>query len=74
MPGSARALLAGAGLETLAVRVPAHADALALLRAALRRDGVAEVGEPRLARYDPPWTPWFMRRNEAQVPIAGESA
>ena len=27
------ALLAGAGLETLAVRVPAHADALALLRA-----------------------------------------
>jgi len=31
------ALLAGAGLETLAVRVPAHPDALALLRAVGRR-------------------------------------
>jgi hypothetical protein len=22
------------------------------------------VGEATLAQYDPPWTPWFMRRNE----------
>jgi len=26
-------------------------------------------GEPRWARYDPPWKPWFMRRNEVIVPI-----
>ena len=32
-PGCAVALLAGAGLDTLAVRVPGHAGALALLRA-----------------------------------------
>jgi len=32
-PGSAVALLTGAGLDSLAVRVPAHAAALALLRA-----------------------------------------
>lgn len=23
-----------------------------------------------LARYDPPWTPWFMRRNEIMIPIS----
>lgn len=39
------------------------------LRAALARDGLVEAGTPRLARYDPPWTPWFLRRNEAQVPV-----
>jgi hypothetical protein len=27
-------------------------------------------GSPRFARFDPPWTPWFMRRNEIQIPIA----
>ena len=27
-------------------------------------------GEPRWARYDPPWKPWFLRRNEVIVPIA----
>ena len=27
-------------------------------------------GEPRWARYDPPWKPWFLRRNEVIIPIA----
>jgi hypothetical protein len=27
------------------------------------------VGEPIWARYDPPWKPWFMRRNEILIPI-----
>ena len=27
-------------------------------------------GSPKFARFDPPWTPWFMRRNEIQIPIA----
>ena len=52
----------------------AYERELALLRAALQRDGFTEAGEPRLARYDPPWTPWFMRRNEAQVPVARTTA
>ena len=34
------------------------------LRAALQAAGVATQGEPVLARYNPPFTPWFMRRNE----------
>jgi hypothetical protein len=37
---------------------------LALLEAALKAEGQAWTGEPTLSRYNPPWTPWFMRRNE----------
>jgi len=37
---------------------------LALLKAALDKAGVATQGEPVLARYNPPFTPWFLRRNE----------
>ena len=28
------------------------------------------VGPPSLAQYDPPWTLWFMRRNEMMIPLA----
>ena len=28
------------------------------------------IGSPALAQYDPPWTPWFMRRNEMMIPVA----
>jgi len=34
------------------------------LRASLNAAGVATQGEPMLARYNSPFTPWFMRRNE----------
>ena len=34
------------------------------LKATLEKAGVATHGEPVLARYNPPFTPWFMRRNE----------
>ena len=34
------------------------------LKAALAAAGVATQGEPVLARYNAPFTPWFMRRNE----------
>jgi hypothetical protein len=27
------------------------------------------AGEPGLARYDPPWQPWFMRRNEILIDL-----
>lgn len=27
-------------------------------------------GPPTLARYDPPWTLWFMRRNEIMIPVS----
>ena len=34
------------------------------LKVALETAGVTTQGEPVLARYNPPFTPWFMRRNE----------
>lgn len=34
------------------------------LRDTLSEGGMAWEGEPTLSRYDAPWTPWFMRRNE----------
>jgi SOUL heme-binding protein len=40
------------------------ADHLQQLQAALRGAGVAWQGEPVVARYNPPFTPWFLRRNE----------
>lgn len=30
------------------------------------------IGEPVWARYNPPFTPWFLRRNEILIPIAAE--
>ncbi len=41
-----------------------YEEHLALLKAALDKAGVATQGEPVLARYNAPYTPWFLRRNE----------
>lgn len=41
----------------------------AALLAALAADGVPTAGQPMLARYNPPFTPWFMRRNEVLVEV-----
>ncbi len=35
----------------------------------LERSGLTVAGKPRYARFDPPWTPWFLRRNEVVIPI-----
>jgi hypothetical protein len=39
------------------------------LRALIKERGLEPVGEPIFARYNPPFTPWFMRRNEVLIPI-----
>lgn len=39
------------------------------LQEALDRDGVVTAGSPIVAQYDPPWTPFYMRHNEIQVPV-----
>jgi hypothetical protein len=43
------------------------------LVAALSRDGMATAGAPSWARYDPPWTPPFLRRNEVLIEVAGSA-
>jgi hypothetical protein len=32
------------------------------------------AGEPILARYDPPFKPWFLRRNEVLIPLGEDAA
>ena len=41
----------------------------AQLAEALERDGMKAAGTALVAQYDPPWTPFYMRRNEIQVPL-----
>jgi len=39
------------------------------LRRAMTEAGWQESGEPRWARFDPPWKPPFARRNEIVIPV-----
>jgi len=39
------------------------------LRAAIEARGLVASGEPVLARYNPPFMPWFLRRNEVLIPV-----
>jgi hypothetical protein len=42
---------------------------LAELRKAVVEAGLEISGPPRFARFDPPWKPWFLRRNEVVLPV-----
>lgn len=46
---------------------------LAKLQAALRAARLGWTGEPTLARYNPPITPWFMRRNEIWLALDADA-
>jgi hypothetical protein len=39
------------------------------LKSWITKEGFKIVGEPVWARYNPPFTPWFLRRNEILIPI-----
>ena len=39
------------------------------LEAWLRDNKLTAAGEPVWARYNPPFTPWFLRRNEILIPV-----
>ena len=41
-----------------------YEEHLATLRDALKAASLTPSGEPVYSRYNPPFTPWFMRRNE----------
>jgi hypothetical protein len=46
-------------------------EALAKLRAGMASAGLQAAGEPIWMRYDAPFTPGFLRRNEILIPISG---
>jgi hypothetical protein len=49
------------------------ARATADLKAFIESHHLQAAGAASLARYDPPWRPWFMRRNEIMVPLMVDS-
>ena len=40
------------------------------LKELIRQKGLKIEGEPIFARYNPPFMPWFLRRNEVLIPVA----
>jgi len=40
------------------------------LREWIEKMDYSSLGEPVWARYNPPFTPWFLRRNEILIPVA----
>ena len=50
------------------------AEKTAQLDAFITMHQLQASGSPLLARYDPPWTPWFMRRNEVMRALEVPSA
>ena len=51
-----------------------YQEHLEALRSAVSGAGLHAAGAPRFARFDPPWTPWFLRRNEVVLPVSSASA
>jgi len=47
------------------------ADHAEQLRSWLAARGLRSSGDLEVNRYDPPWTPWFMRRNELWLRLDG---
>ena len=41
----------------------------ALLEEYIQKRGLTKTGAPVWARYDPPFMPWFLRRNEILIPV-----
>ena len=63
--GAAYLVYGGSGLAGKADVAAKSAQLLAAAKTHhLRPDGLVT-----LAQYNPPWTPWFMRRNEVMVPV-----
>jgi len=46
------------------------AEKTAALQGFIGKQHLHAAGAPSLAQYNPPWTLWFMRRNEVMIPIA----
>lgn len=69
IPAQTAAALSFSGLWSRG-RYEEHAGRLL---SAVEAAGLEVDGPLRFARFDPPWTPWFRRRNEVVVPVRSES-
>lgn len=45
-----------------------------LLQTVIAREHLEQAGPPVWARYDPPWKPWFLRRNEVLIEVRRSGA
>jgi hypothetical protein len=45
-----------------------------MLQEWIRKHEIQATGAPVVARYNAPWTPWFLRRNEVQIEVTGSFA
>lgn len=70
VPAQTAAALRFAGRWSQA-RYEEHAQRLL---ACLEEAGLDVEGPLRFARFDPPWTPWFLRHNEVVVPVVPPAA
>jgi hypothetical protein len=75
-PNDARVMLREVPARTVAVirysgtsSQGLYDENLKKLKDALEQEGTKWRGEPTWARYDPPWTPWFLRRNEIWLEV-----
>lgn len=46
-----------------------YEEHLGELKTRMQGEGVAAKGEPVWARYNPPFTPWFLRTNEILIEV-----
>ena len=68
LPASRMAVVKFSGLA----RAPDVASKTDELRGFMASQHLEAIGLPVLALYNPPWTPWFMRRNEVHIPVRVE--
>jgi len=50
------------------------AEETAALMATAKARGLLAIGPVSIATYNPPWTPWFLRRNEVMLPVISGGA
>lgn len=65
VPGKRIAVIRYSGFWTQAN----YEEHLGKLKVALQSAQIGWTGEPVLSRYNAPWTPWFMRRNEVWLTV-----
>ncbi len=65
LPATRFAVIRFSGLA----REPDIESKTAELNAYIVARGLHPAGPPSLARYNPPWTLWFLRRNEVMIPL-----